>query len=362
MIGLPGLSCQRSRAGPALPGMRPLDGTRRASRNALMRPSTHRFSGPASTRRPGPVAGATLVGMLAACGGPPGPGPDHPSTSGPEATTAAARPSTIRRTLRIAGRLDARYALISGADRRARATISAAAEVLRRQAGIDLALVSFESFEHVGPTTDALRILEALEPTADATADLTVLFSAAPAPRAVRSEHVGAREGGRAVFIRSLALYFDPSDQDALGAAEAHLLLEALGTALGALPFCGDPVMAGRFPPPTGTAAFGEANVRLLALAAAPGSARPGADHARAVQAVLSNRPASERRCAGHALAQREAVLAALLAPPPVVPPPAPPPPPRAPPRGDSAASTATGRRRRPGRNRRRSARSSGRG
>jgi hypothetical protein len=300
--------------------------------------------------------------MLAACGGPPGPGPDHPSTSGPEATTAAARPSTIRRTLRIAGRLDARYALISGADRRARATISAAAEVLRRQAGIDLALVSFESFEHVGPTTDALRILEALEPTADATADLTVLFSAAPAPRAVRSEHVGAREGGRAVFIRSLALYFDPSDQDALGAAEAHLLLEALGTALGALPFCGDPVMAGRFPPPTGTAAFGEANVRLLALAAAPGSARPGADHARAVQAVLSNRPASERRCAGHALAQREAVLAALLAPPPVVPPPAPPPPPRAPPRGDSAASTATGRRRRPGRNRRRSARSSGRG
>jgi tetratricopeptide (TPR) repeat protein len=273
------------------------------------------------------AAAPFLVSFIAGCGGmQPGAG----SSRGPsvrEPVDAHAPPS-VQRVLRVAVRLDARYALIAGAERRARATLDAAATALRRQAGIELSVVDARRFEHDGPTTDALRLLEALERDLDPGVELTVLFSAAAAPRPVRAEHVGARAGGPAVLVRSLALYFDPADQASLAAAEAHLLLEGIGTALGALPFCGDPVMSGRFPPPPTPPAFGNGNARLLTLTSGGTIAqRPTSETALAVLGFLGSLPDADRRCARRLIDDREALLAVIAAPAPEPPalPPAPP-------------------------------------
>ncbi|MCK6569559.1 tetratricopeptide repeat protein [Myxococcota bacterium] len=304
---------------------------------------TPRRSPPNGGTRRRPVLGAALAAMLAsACGAGSRPGAAPPRAAQDDPPTpsmageAAARPATlpVPRSLRLAVRLDTQYALVAGAERRARETIDTASATLRAQAGLQLSVSSLERFAHGGPTTDVLRLLEAIERDPAPEADLTVLFSAMPAPRPVRAEHVGARDGGRAIVVRSLALYFDPADQTALAAAEAHLLLEGLGTALGALPLCGDPVMTGRFPPPATPAAFGPGNARLLSALAVPGGLvdaagglRPGPDAIRAIRAVLAGLPEGERRCARLAIDRRDAVLAAAVAPPPTPPPMAPAPP-----------------------------------
>jgi tetratricopeptide (TPR) repeat protein len=269
------------------------------------------------------------AGLFASCAGAP---PETTQTrSEPRAVTTMPR---APRVLRLALRFDARYALVAGAERRAREAVAAAAGALA-PVGLSLSVDSVAPLATDADQPGAQRQLDALERSLGddtASADLVVLFAATPAPDPVRAEHVAARYAGRAIFVRSMTLYFPPEDTAGLVAAETRLLLQGVATVFGALPFCTDPLLAGAFPPTDALSRFDPRNEALIAahreldLRAGAGPRVP-VDVARAATALLAESTPRERRCAARAFADRQAVLNSVLSPPP-----APPPLPSAPP------------------------------
>jgi tetratricopeptide (TPR) repeat protein len=270
-----------------------------------------------------------VLGLLVSCAGAP---PDAASTRAE--TRTAAPPVRAPRVLHLALRFDDRYALVAGAERRARDAVAAAARALA-PVGLSLTVDSVAPFATDPDQPGAQRQLDALERGlgADtAAADLVVLFAATPAPDSVRSEHVAARYAGRAVFVRSMTLFFSPEDTSGLVAAETRLLLQGIATVFGALPFCTDPLLAGSFPPTDALSRFDARNEALIAAhrdleLRAGGGPRVPVHVARAAAALLAESTPRERRCAARAFADRQSVLNTVLSPPP-----APPPLPSAPP------------------------------
>lgn len=279
-------------------------------------------------RRPLSRLPAALLLALWACGGPEPAERTAPRVALPE----DGPPAPVVRTLRLALRMDERFALVADAPERARRRVEVASAVLARQVGLGLHVASLGPFPPVPDPVRAGELLERLEAAADPEADVTVLFAAATAMEGTRAEHVAARFTGRAVVVRSLAARFDPSDTDALLAAEATLLLHGLGTIFGALPVCGDPIVSAELPPRPATLAFSPFNERLLlvhrSLDLRPEIApRLSPESAKAALATLDAASPIVRRCAARELEARQRMLAAVLAPPapPPVLPPAPP-------------------------------------
>jgi tetratricopeptide (TPR) repeat protein len=278
----------------------------------------------ACAARRGLTLWATLSALVACAGAPADARPDARADNRP----STARPAPALRTLHLALRFDERYALVAGAERRAREAVAAASRAL---APVGLAL-TIDTAAPIATSADqpgALRQLDALERALAAEpvpADLVVLFAASPAPASVRSEHVAARYAGRAVFVRSMTLFFPPEETAGLVAAETRLLLQGIATIFGALPFCGDPLLAGPFPPTDALSRFDARNEALITAhrdldfrgEAGP---RVPAELARAAAAILADASPRERRCAAREFAERQAVLNSVLTPPPPPPP-----------------------------------------
>ena len=223
------------------------------------------------------------------------------------------------RTLALAIRLDARYALVAGAEERARQSIAAASAALA-PVGLGLAIRSIRVAAVPEPRASALRLLDAVEQSTDPEADVTVLFTALPAPAPTRDEHVAGRYTGSALVVRSMTLFFEPEDTAGLADAETRLLLQGIGTIFGAVAFCDDPLMAGRFPPTDALPPFQSRNVALIRAHRSLDlrrSARPRLSAAIAREALnlLTRAQPAERRCAARELAEREKTLLAVLTP-----------------------------------------------
>lgn len=270
------------------------------------------------------------VALLAfACGGRRPPRAPEPSPL----DLSGVRPPPVVQRLRVLALVDESYRRIPDFDVRITDRLAAVSDHMAALFGLPVDLARFVPWSAPDAARDAEEMLGALEaaPADELTpdADLIIAFTAAPLPPRPRLDHlVRSRYAGRVVVVRSLATLFPPGQRDRLHRAEVLALLRGLGTVFGALPACGETVMADRPPlrlgdPDAARSGWDDLNLALirahatLDLRAGAAGSRVPADLARRVLAILPP-PSAETACAATraAAAERRALLEAVAGPP----------------------------------------------
>jgi hypothetical protein len=290
-----------------------------AARKGLWRPDRVR-RGEAAVKRALLAAGLGL--LVVACGGPAprGTARDTPTDF------SGRQPAPVVQRLRAVALADERYRLVPAYEARIGDRVDSAGDYMAASFGLPVELMRVQPWRPRTPHEDLESLLADLEddPALPADADLVIAFTASAPPASARMDDVVlSRYAGRVVVVRSLTTLFEPAGQEALHRAEVLALLRGLGTVFGALPTCGDDVMADRpafrlADPEAARAGFGDLNLGLIRAHATLDLRTKGpripVDIARRAAELLAPGHGAVPACAADAIAARRALLAPLLA------------------------------------------------
>lgn len=232
-------------------------------------------------------------------------------------------PKATVRTLSVVALADDTWQRVPRFEARIAAVIGDASAHLAARFGLALELRRIAPWDP--PPGDSAALLAELERRDPApAADLVIAFTARPPPRRVRMPDLArSRYAGRSAVVHGLGRYFEAPD--ARHAAEVRALLHAVGRVFGALPDCGEGVMAerpaDRIVDPAAWR-WGATNVALIEAhvgmplrgpdtQGAQGG-RVGAEAAAAARQALAA-PGPDLRCDPVALDERRALLAAVM-------------------------------------------------
>ncbi len=265
-------------------------------------------------------------GALATACGAEAPRPAAPASA---LDRTGSRPVPVVQRLRVVALADDAYRRLPNHEARIGDRVDASSDHLAALFGLPLDLrrvVPWTPSKAVFDLEGLLALVEEGEdPAPDA--DLILLFTAQPPPDAARMDDlVRSRYAGRMVVARSLTTLFEDGGGDALHRAEALALLHGIANVFGALPACGNHVMADRpafrlADPEAGAAGWTDLNLALvrahatLDLRTRKGHRRLPADVARKAAALLAPDAPGLPACAADAVMARRLLLETSAAP-----------------------------------------------